>query len=607
MATITSATEAEATAIVDPKTEYAARLAKRQDEVANLQRLERAIGNQRLAIFIVGVVVGWCSWGTGTISGWWLVAPICIYLALAKRHEDVIRQRQRAQRIVSYYEQGIRRIEDRWQGNGIAGARFVDPAHPYAPDIDIFGIGSLFELLCTARTRAGEAQLAAWLSAPAAPDLVRERQEAIRELTSRLDLREDLAALGEQARADLKPEALALWGVVPAVFPSGAERRLALLLAAIPPAMLAVYALGFGPVPFIVSLLVNGFYLRYLGGRVREAVQSVNRLDRDLELAASLLARLETEPCRVPLLQKLQAAIKPAGVAASVRVSQLQSLIELLEVPRNTLLSPLNIIVLWTAHCAFAIDSWRAENGARIADWLHTVAEWEALCSLAAYACEHPNDVYPEIVDGEARFIATGLAHPLLPAASAVRNDIDLSGAQRLTIISGSNMSGKSTLLRTVGVNAVLALAGAPVRAHSLRLTPLHLGASIQTNDSLQAGISRFYAEILRLRQIVDMTGGELPLLFLLDEILHGTNSHDRRIGAEAVVRTLASRGAIGFVTTHDLALAAIASDPVLHAVNVHFEDQLQDGKMTFDYRLRPGVVTKSNAIELMRAVGLEV
>jgi DNA mismatch repair ATPase MutS len=168
-------------------------------------------------------------------------------------------------------------------------------------------------------------------------------------------------------------------------------------------------------------------------------------------------------------------------------------------------------------------------------------------------------------------------------------------------------MSGKSTLLRSVGTNAVLALAGAPVRATALALRPVAVGASIRLNDSLQEGHSRFYAEIRRLRQIVDLTGGPLPVLFLLDEVLHGTNSHDRRIGAEAVVRSLVARGAIGLVTTHDLALARLAEAPELHATNVHFEDELVDGEMRFDYRMRPGVVTRSNAIELMRAVGLEV
>jgi len=188
-----------------------------------------------------------------------------------------------------------------------------------------------------------------------------------------------------------------------------------------------------------------------------------------------------------------------------------------------------------------------------------------------------------------------------------VRNDVSLTAGLKVLVVSGSNMSGKSTLLRTVGINAVLALAGAPVRARSLRIAPLALGASIRILDSIQEGTSRFYAEITRLRKLVSLADGPIPLLFLLDELLHGTNSHDRRIGAEAVVRGLVQQGAIGLLTTHDLALAHIVDVLAPHAVNVHFEDHIENGRIAFDYTLRPGVVKKSNALELMRSIGLKV
>jgi DNA mismatch repair ATPase MutS len=238
--------------------------------------------------------------------------------------------------------------------------------------------------------------------------------------------------------------------------------------------------------------------------------------------------------------------------------------------------------------------------------WLAAMGELEALSDLAGYAYEHPDDPFPEVVDEGPRFDGEGLGHPLLPVERSVRNDLRL-GDVRLMIVSGSNMSGKSTLLRTVGVNAVLALAGAPVRATRLRLSPLAVGACMRVQDSLQEGLSHFYAEIKRLRQLVDLGGGPLPLLFLLDEVLHGTNSHDRRIGAAALIRGLVDAGGVGLVTTHDLALAQIAEELGPRAANVHFEDHLEGEKIVFDYRLRPGVVRKSNALALMRAVGLQV
>jgi DNA mismatch repair ATPase MutS len=226
---------------------------------------------------------------------------------------------------------------------------------------------------------------------------------------------------------------------------------------------------------------------------------------------------------------------------------------------------------------------------------------------MARYAYEHPAYVWPTVLESGAVFHARQLTHPLLPAATASPNSIDIDARHRLYVVSGSNMSGKSTLLRTIGINTVLALAGAPTPASALTVGPLHVGASLHTSDSLQAGISRFYAEILRLRQIVDLAKEHVPTLFLLDEILHGTNSHDRTIGAEAVVRAMLKSGAVGLVTTHDLALARIAEDESLAAVNVHFSEQMVEGKMVFDYHLQNGVVERSNALELMRAVGLEV
>jgi DNA mismatch repair ATPase MutS len=226
---------------------------------------------------------------------------------------------------------------------------------------------------------------------------------------------------------------------------------------------------------------------------------------------------------------------------------------------------------------------------------------------LAGYSFEHPNDPFPELVENEISFEGEELGHPLLSEAQNVRNTLRLSSSPSVLIVSGSNMSGKSTLLRTVGVNTVLALSGAPVRAQRMRLSPLQLGASIHIQDSLQAGASKFYAEITRLRQIVELTNEPLPVLFLLDEILHGTNSHDRKIGAEGVIQGLLARGAIGLVTTHDLALTKIVDQLGARSINVHFEDHLEAGKMTFDYLLRPGVLEKSNALELMRSVGLDV
>ena len=260
--------------------------------------------------------------------------------------------------------------------------------------------------------------------------------------------------------------------------------------------------------------------------------------------------------------------------------------------------------LMYTIQSALAAERWRRRHGSMVASWLDVVGTLEALESIAAYSFERPEDPFPEFIEGPAAFAATGLGHPLISPRSRVCNDVDLDET-RVLLVSGSNMSGKSTLLRSVGINVALAMAGAPVCASRLRLTPLLVGASIRVNDSLYEGSSRFYAEITRLRQLFEPA--PLPILFLLDELLQGTNSTDRRIGAQGVLRALVERGAIGLISTHDLAISEDLTLAPGALRNVHFEDHLIDGKLSFDFRLRDGVVTKSNGIELMRAIGLDV
>src|SRR5208337_1880253 len=372
-------------------------------------------------------------------------------------------------------------------------------------------------------------------------------------------------------------------------------------------ASLAVWMIWERAYPALLVSAINlGFNLSYR--RAAEVVvRAVQSAARDLGLLAGVLARLEAEQFAAPRLVELRQALQTEGWPPSRWIARLNRLMEYLDSSRNMFVAAIDLFVFWTLQCACAVESWRKRTGPAVRRWLATVGEFEALLSLGCYAYEHPADVFPEFVEPSPWFEAEGLAHPLLPGRDAVRNDACFGGGLRVLIISGPNMAGKSTFVRAVGANAVLAQCGAPVRARRLRLAPLAVGASICVLDSLQGGISRFYAEIRRLKQIVDLTQGPLAVLFLLDEFLQGTNSHDRRLGAEAMVRSLVERGAIGLVTTHDLALAEIAGGLGPRAANAHFEDRLEDGKLLFDYRLQAGIVKTSNALDLMRSIGLEV
>ncbi|HVW87704.1 MAG TPA: hypothetical protein VHB50_23615, partial [Bryobacteraceae bacterium] len=323
----------------------------------------------------------------------------------------------------------------------------------------------------------------------------------------------------------------------------------------------------------------------------------------DLELLSQILATLERQQFHSPRLSALRYAIGVEGHPASRRIAKLRRLMDTLDSRDNFIIRVLDPPLLWTIQTAMAIEAWRSENGRFVQGWLDAVAEIEALSSLANYAWDHPADPFPDFADG-AVFDGEELGHPLLAESRCVRNSVALAAPVELLVVSGSNMSGKSTLLRAVGINAVLALAGAPVRAKRLAISHLSLGASIRTMDSLEEGHSRFMAEILRLKQILELPQ---PALFLLDELLHGTNSHDRAIGAEGLIRALLARGAVGLATTHDLSLARVADELAPAAKNVHFEDRLENGRLVFDYLMKPGVVARSNALDLMRAVGLNV
>lgn len=595
------------TAQRDPESEYRGRLQILRETEARYKQSAAKLGPATLFFLAVSVVsAGWIL--TTRISAiYWVLLPLSLLILFAITHERVIRAIREYSRKIAFYERCLARIGNMWMGTGETGDRFSDPSHPYARDLDIFGVGSLFELLCTARTRAGEEILAKWLLAPAPPDEVRLRNAAVSELRTRLDLREDLAVLGKDFRSGVQPEALATWGETPSTLRPGVFQFILPVLAFLWICSLLAWAIFNLKYPAVVISVLNLALASKFRRQVSKSASEIEEAAHDLNLLSQVLARVEQEKFSSSKLMNLHAVFPKDGVVASRSIARLNRLVDFLVSRRHLAVQVLDPFVLWSLQWTLAIEAWRKKYGPAIKTWLVALGEFEALSDLAGYAYEHPQDVFPEFTDEAPLFDAEGLAHPLIPESRAVRNDVILGSDLRLIIISGPNMAGKSTFIRSVGINAVLAQCGAPVRAHKLRLSRLAVGASVCVLDSLQGGISRFYAEITRLKVIADLTDGPLPVLFLLDELLQGTNSHDRRIGAEAVVRNLLKRGAVGLLTTHDLALAEIAVAMGATAANFHFEDHLEEGKLRFDHRLSPGIVQTSNALQLMRSIGLDV
>ena len=592
-----------------PSEEYKQRLQARELRVAQFDRIDKRVGNVRLLVVIAALVAAWLSFERGAFSAWWLLVALGGFVAIAAYHAGVARRRLCAERAVGFYRRGLARVEDRWVGSGAAGSlgeRFDTGESLYATDLDLFGRGSLFELLSQARTRMGENTLAAWLLAPASAATIRERHEAVTELKGRLDLREDVAVLGEDVKSAVHAEALVEWAESPNLLEQGWVRWVALLLAVVAVGTAVFWGVTGEKVPFFVVVLIEGIVVLRLRGRVQAVLRRAEHALEDLQLLSALLGRLERERFESARLRAVGKAMGSHGVAGSTAIGRLGAIVEYIYSLDNPILKALDIPMMYSVQCAFAAEAWRREHGRAVRAWLDGVGEMEALLSIGAYSYERPGDSFPELMEGAPYFEAVGIGHPLLPVGSCVRNDIRVGGERSVLLISGSNMSGKSTLMRAVGLNTVLAMAGAPVRARRLRLTPLQVGASILINDSLQEASSRFYAEITRLRHICDLAEGGLPVLFLLDELLQGTNSKDRMAGAEGVVQALLKHGAIGLISTHDLALTGIGG-AAGRLYNVHLQDEIAEGKMKFDYTLRDGVVTKSNGIELMRLIGLDV
>ena len=593
--------------VVSAAEEYKQRLKAREASAAGHEKLHFRLGNLRLALVVAAAAMAWLSLRGHMFPLTWLLVPALLFVAVTAYHSQVLRALDLAQRAASYYRKGLARMADQWPGTGQTGERFDDPHHVYASDLDLFRRGGLFELLSVARTRMGEETLAQWLLSPSSLDHLRQRHLAVAELRPQLDLAEDLAVLGEDAKVGVYPEALTRWAEAPNRMDPQGLRWLAPALAAAAVGCVFIWSVWGMATPLVLVVIAEAVLTYRLRQPLADVLHGTEQTFHGLEMLSGMLKLLERQSFQSPRLQALQADLLSHHMPGSRALARLGTIVNLIDSREHFIVRTLDAPMMYSVQVAVAAERWRRAHGHVVRSWVNAIGEIEGLLSFATYSYEHPEDPFPEFVEGGALFDGTEIGHPLLPPAACVRNDVRVGGDSRVLLVSGSNMSGKSTLLRCVGINTVLAMAGAPVRARALRLTPLRLGASIRINDSLQEGSSRFYAEITRLRRIFDLAGGQPALMFLLDELLQGTNSKDRRIGAEGVVRALVERGAIGLISTHDLALTEIGGLPEGHLHNVHFQDEFQDGKIQFDYRLREGVVTKSNGLELMRSIGLDV
>jgi hypothetical protein len=618
----------------DPARAYAQRQAELSSRNRELDARERSLSALRGVTFLA-------AGGLGLFGGLRSSVPLGVgagvafaaFIAAVVTHAVLITRKAQIELRISLVGRGLARIADTYEGSPERGEKLAPEQHPYAKDLDLFGQRSLFQLLVTAETAAGQRALATWLLAGATAKTVAERQAAVRELAARPDLREDLAVLAREARAKMPPDVLFAWGEAKGAFEGDMSTRVALGVRFLAPITVILAILGWTAGAeigllrhaWLVTLAVQLVAALRTGVATEQSLAAAASREEPLGRYGPIFDRIERTDFESALLGRCRAALRGDGngasgaadggdakrQSASSAMGRLQTILSFADLRHAGIFHMLiHLFTLWDLWCAVALEGWRAKHGRRIRQWIEALATIEALASLATFAHEHPDYVFPDVSEGPPRFAADTLAHPLLSRARRVANSVAFgkeAEAPQALLITGSNMSGKSTMLRAIGTNAVLALSGAPVCAKRLAMTTLDVRTSMRITDSLEQGVSHFYAELSRLKEITTASDAGSPVLFLLDEVLHGTNSRERQIGAKAVVKHLLGTGAIGAVSSHDLGLAALEEETSGTVKNAHFEEHVEGETMAFDYRLKPGVVTTTNALRLMRVVGLPI
>jgi hypothetical protein len=606
---------------VTPRGRYHARIARFEAERARLAGVSRRLSHVRTAAFVAliaaGVLVERQPGAPGVLL---LAAAVVAFLVLVAAHQRVRRRERWHEELVGLNEQGLHRLDREWDRLPKHRPNRDVSLHAYAGDLDLFGRASLTQILGPVGSAFGVSVLDEWLLGRAAPGDVLARQEAVRELAPQNDLRDALAIHGRKTREVRLNhiERFLRWAEGGQWLAGRTVLRLASWL--LPLATWSLLALHIGGVVdaayWMVPVIITLTLYFTVGVQARAVLDAAFGRDALLARYPELLQLLTAASFEAPLLRGIEARLDQQGEPADRQLNRLRKLMHLADMRLSSLHVPLYLLTMWDIHVLAALERWQAKSGGSVRDWLAALGEFEALSALATLAHDQPDWTFPDVAAAASPDLvleADALGHPLLSDGVRVTNDVRVGPPGTFLLVTGSNMSGKSTLLRAIGTNVVLAQAGAPACARRLRVPPLEVHTSIRVQDSLARGVSYFMAELERLKQIVDAAqlardAGDATQLFLLDEILHGTNTAERRIAARRVIRHLVDMGAIGAVTTHDLELA---QEPVLapHALLVHFQesfDEDDDGTtLNFDYRLRSGLATSTNALKLMRLVGL--
>ena len=594
---------------MSPHEVYQSRDAEFSASAGRLRKLSDRLSMARLAAFTGGLVLFAVLLSLSAIAAaLTLVAALILFTWLVVKYENTDKSRKKYLRLAEINRLELKCLEGDFSGFK-PGEEYAERDHPYSYDLDIFGKASLFQYICRTTSRPASDILAEYLIQPAALEEILSRQEAVAELQPLTDWRQELMTLGYlNAGAGSDPAPLMQWLESDDLFrKTGGEKIITGSLSLL--ALSAVIAVMAGlPAGILAPALALNFIFYFTRfRRISKLQEQVSRSSDLLKAYSEIIRLIENRNFASPLLQKLQSSFMEE-IAASDRIRQLSKLVSRLDYRLNVLVSaPLNLLFFTDIHLCLALERWKREHASRIPGWFASMAEFEALASLGNMAFNNPGWSFPRVTEDYFVFRAEEMGHPLIPADRRVSNSFTLEGAGKAIIVTGSNMSGKSTFLRTCGVNAVLAYAGATVCASAFTVSLVRLHSSMRISDSLEENISSFYAELRRLRAIISGAESDPKVFLLLDEILRGTNSDDRYTGSVALIKQITGYGSVAMVATHDLRLAGLEQELPQSIENYHFDVKVNDEELFFDYRLTPGICSSFNASLLMKKMGIRV
>ncbi|UII28171.1 DNA mismatch repair protein MutS [Fulvivirga maritima] len=578
------------------------------------QKLERKhafVSALRIIIFLITLVlVVWLA-NARLVTGMFIssVVFLVVFVLLVKYHNKLGQKRDNARALMLINHHELQRLEYNFSGID-TGLNFLEPAHPYIKDLDVFGEHSIYQFIQRSDTPSGRATLAHWLKNAANSNEIISRQEAVKELIPELSWRQNFQASGMTSQKDdSKTQVLLNWINEPnEVIHKAWPKVLSYVLPGLALASMAgVIWLGTSIYFLIGMMAINGVVLKRFVEYVTNLTEKTSAGTEVLGAYGRMISHIEDKEFKAPRLAELRQVFVHENVKASVSILKLNKILDFLQSRANWFYAIFNLFFLMDIHLVLRAEKWKKEQQADINKWFESIGELEALSSFAAVAYANPDYNFPAVTEGAYNIKTTALGHPLITPGTRVNNDLEMSGEGTINIITGSNMSGKSTFLRTLGVNMVMALAGAPVCASEMETSVFQIFTSMRTEDNLEDNTSSFYAELKRIRALLDLLkDSKWPVLFMLDEILKGTNSIDRHKGASGLVRQLVDEKAMGFVSTHDLDLGQLENE--LEGVkNYSFNSIIENDEIIFNYKLEEGLCKSFNASKLMEKIGIRI